>query len=135
MPSAEDETIAVTATAYANSFRPNSPPGILAEEPDCSWSVVKAARKQRATMSRNSDPVAFLRQLSVSIGEINQPISAIVMNAEAALRLLLTQPQDTDEVRRVLACIVKDGMRTGDIVNRTSALIKNVPPADTDNAS
>jgi hypothetical protein len=135
MPSAEDETIAVTATASANSFRPNPPPGILAEEPDCSWSVVKAARKQRATMSRNSDPVAFLRQLSVSIGEINQPISAIVMNAEAALRLLLTQPPDADEVRRVLACIVKDGMRTGDIVSRTRALIKNVPPADTDSVS
>jgi hypothetical protein len=38
------------------------------------------------------------------------------MNAEAALRLLLTQPTDTETVRRLLACIVKDGMRTGDIV-------------------
>ena len=57
------------------------------------------------------------------------------MNAEAALRLLLAQPTDTDEVRRVLACIVKDGMRTGDIVNRTRALIKNVPRADTGSAS
>jgi C4-dicarboxylate-specific signal transduction histidine kinase len=63
-------------------------------------------------------------QLSASIGEINQPISAVVMNAEAALRLLLAQPTDTEAVRRLLACIVKDGMRTGDIVNRTRALIK-----------
>jgi hypothetical protein len=43
------------------------------------------------------------------------------MNAEAALRLLLAQPTDTEAVRRLLACIVKDGMRTGDIVNRTRA--------------
>lgn len=63
-------------------------------------------------------------QLSASIGEINQPISAVVMNAEAALRLLLAQPTDTEAVRRLLACIVKDGMRTGDIVNRTRTLIK-----------
>ena len=72
--------------------------------------------------------VALLEQLSASIAEINQPISAVVMNAEAALRLLLAQPTDTEAVRRLLACIVKDGMRTGDIVSRTRALIKKAPP-------
>jgi C4-dicarboxylate-specific signal transduction histidine kinase len=72
----------------------------------------------------SANRVAFQEQLSASIAEINQPISAVVMGAEAALRLLLTQPTDTEAVRRLLACIVKDGMRTGDIVNRTRALIK-----------
>jgi C4-dicarboxylate-specific signal transduction histidine kinase len=71
--------------------------------------------------------VAILGQLLASIGEINQPISAVVMNAEAALQLLFVQPTDTEAVRRLLACIVKDGMRTGDIVNRTRALIKKAP--------
>ena len=70
---------------------------------------------------------AFRGQLSASIAEINQPISAIVMNAEAALQLLLVQPTDTETVRRLLACIVKDGMRTGDIVHRTRALIEKAP--------
>jgi hypothetical protein len=70
---------------------------------------------------------AFLDQLSASIAEINQPISAVVMNAEAALRLLVAQPTDTEAVRRLLGCIVKDGMRSGDIVNRTHALIKKAP--------
>ena len=63
-----------------------------------------------------------------SIAEINQPISAVVMNAEAALRLLLAQPTDTEAVRQLLACIVKDGMRTRDIVHRTRALIKKAAP-------
>jgi C4-dicarboxylate-specific signal transduction histidine kinase len=72
----------------------------------------------------SANRVAFLGQLSASIAEINQPISAVVMNAETALRLLLARPTDTEAVRRLLACIVKDGMRTGDIVNRTRALIK-----------
>jgi hypothetical protein len=65
----------------------------------------------------SANQVAFLGQLSASIAEINQPISAVVMNAEAALRLLLAQPTDTVAVRRLLACIVKDGMRAGDIVD------------------
>ena len=76
------------------------------------------------TKLASANRVAFLGQLSASIAEVNQPISAVVMNAEAALRLLLAQPIDTEAVRRLLACIVKDGMRTGDIVNRTRAVIK-----------
>jgi len=72
----------------------------------------------------SANRVAFRGQLLASIAEINQPISAVVMNAEAALRLLLAQPTDAEAVQRLLACIVKDGMRTGDIVNRTRALIK-----------
>ena len=42
-----------------------------------------------------------------------------------ALRLFLAQPADTEAIRRLLACIVKDGMRSGDIANRTRALIKD----------
>jgi hypothetical protein len=73
------------------------------------------------TELESANRVAFLGQLSASIAEINQPISAVVMNAEAALRLLLAQPTDAEAVRRLLVCIVKDGMRAGDIVNRTRA--------------
>jgi C4-dicarboxylate-specific signal transduction histidine kinase len=72
----------------------------------------------------SANRAAPLGQLSASIAEINQPICAVVMNAEAALRLLLAQPTDTDAVRRLLARIVKDGMRAGDIVHRTRALTR-----------
>ena len=80
----------------------------------------------------SANQVATLGPLSASIGEINQPISAVVMNAEAALRLLLAQPTNTEAVRRLLVCIVKDGLRAGDILRRTRALIENAPPAGTD---
>ena len=119
MPNAEDETSAVTATVFAKTFQPDPPRVIISEEcdsePRCHETKTELARANR---------VAILGQLSASIAEINQPISAVVMNAEAALRLLLAQPTDTEAVRRLLACIVKDGMRTGDMVNRTRALIK-----------
>jgi hypothetical protein len=98
MPCAVPETTAVTATASVKTDHPDSPPD------------------------------AILGQLSTSIAEINQTTSAVVMNAEAALRMLRTQPTDTEAVWRLLACIVKDGMRTGDIVSRTRALIKKAPP-------
>jgi C4-dicarboxylate-specific signal transduction histidine kinase len=82
------------------------------------------------TKLASANRIALLEQLSASIGEINQPISAVLMNAEAALRLLVAQPTDREAVRRLLACIVRDGMRTGDIVNRTRALIKESAATD-----
>ena len=80
------------------------------------------------TKLASANRVAFREQLLASIGEINQPLCAVVLNAETALRLLLAQPTDTEAVRRVLACIVEDGMRAADIVGRTRALIKKAPP-------
>jgi C4-dicarboxylate-specific signal transduction histidine kinase len=111
MPCAVNATT-VPATASSNRHHPDAALDIIAEEPE--WA--------------SSAPAAILTQLSASIGEINQPISAVVMNAEAALWLLLAEPTNTEAVRRLLACIIKDGMRTGDIVSRTRALIKNEPP-------
>ena len=121
MPKAVHATSAVTATVFAKRFQAASP---RSGEPACD-SEPRCHETQTELASANQ--VAILGQLSASIAEINQPISAVVMNAEAALRLLLAQPTDTEAVRRLLACIVKDGMRTGDIVNRTRALIKKAP--------
>jgi C4-dicarboxylate-specific signal transduction histidine kinase len=124
MPNAVDETSAVTATVFAKRFQPDPPRAIISEEP-ASDSEPRCQETQTELASANR--VAIPEQLSASIAEINQPISAVVMNAEAALRLLLAQPTDTEAIRRLLACIVKDGMRTGDIVDRTRALIKKAP--------
>jgi C4-dicarboxylate-specific signal transduction histidine kinase len=108
MPCAVNATSAVMTNALSESSRPHSSHDFIAEEPELV-----------------ANRVAFLGQLSASIAEINHPISAVVMNAEAALRLLLARPIDTEAIRRLLACIVNDGMRTGVIANRTRALIKD----------
>ena len=86
----------------------------------------------RQTELVSASRAAILEQLSASIGEMNQPITALVLNAQAALQLLHGQPTDTGAVRRLLACIVKDGLRTGDIVHRTRALIEKAPPVGAD---
>ena len=132
MPNAVDETSAVTATVFAKTFEPPPARAIISDEPACDS---EPRFHETQTELARANRVAILGQLSASTAEINQPISAVVMNAEAALRLLLAQPTDTEAIRRLLDCIVKDGMRTGDIVNRTRALIKKEPAADTDSAS
>ncbi|HEY6831594.1 MAG TPA: hypothetical protein VI251_03820 [Pseudolabrys sp.] len=129
MPFAIDETSAVTATVSADQL--DTPRPIISEEPGRGW---KASGEpacdgeprcyETQTELASANRVAFLEQLSASIAEINQPISAVVINADTALRLLLVQPTDTELVRRLLARIVLDGMRTGNIVHRTRALIR-----------
>jgi C4-dicarboxylate-specific signal transduction histidine kinase len=136
MPNAVPETSAVTATEFTKGHHPNPPPDIIAETPEWAWSAPEEPASDSAlrchetqTELAHVNRVAILGQLSASIAhEINQPICAVVTNAEAGLRLLLAQPIDTEAVRRVLACILEDGMRTGDIVSRTRALIKKSPP-------
>jgi C4-dicarboxylate-specific signal transduction histidine kinase len=56
----------------------------------------------RQTEFLSASRVAILKQVSASIGEINQPIGALVLNAEAALQLLRAQPTNTEAVRRLL---------------------------------
>jgi C4-dicarboxylate-specific signal transduction histidine kinase len=134
MPYAVHATCALTATAFAKSSHPNPAPDIIVAEPEWACSAQEEPVSDREPPFHEAEAelasanrVAFLAELSASIAEINQPVSAVVMNAEAALRLLLVQPTDADAIRRLLDCIVKDGMRTGDIVHRARALVKKAP--------
>jgi C4-dicarboxylate-specific signal transduction histidine kinase len=60
----------------------------------------------------HANRVATMGQLTASIAhEINQPITATVTNAEAALRWLRAGPSHLDEVQQSLTNIVEDGIR------------------------
>jgi C4-dicarboxylate-specific signal transduction histidine kinase len=78
----------------------------------------------------HANRVATMGQLSASIAhEINQPIAAVIANANAGLRWLGPQQADLDEVRQAaLGRIVRDGTRAGEVIGRIRALVKNVPP-------
>jgi hypothetical protein len=90
MPYAVHATSAPTATAFAKSFHPDPAPNIIVAEPKWAYSApeqpVSDSEPQRDETETGLTSAAFLDQLSASIAEINQPISAVVMNAEAALR-------------------------------------------------
>jgi PAS domain S-box-containing protein len=69
--------------------------------------------------------VAILGELSGALAhELNQPLTAILSNAQAAERLLARNPADLDEIRAILRDIVSDDKRAGDVVNRLRALMK-----------
>jgi PAS domain S-box-containing protein len=89
----------------------------------------EAALGEMQTQLAHANRVATMGQLTASIAhEVNQPIAATVINAEAALRWLSSQQPDLDEVRKALDCIVRDGDRAGAVLGRIRALIKGAPP-------
>ena len=72
--------------------------------------------------------VTTMGQLTASIAhEVNQPLGAVVTNADAALRWLAVQPPNVEEARQALSRITKDGNRAGDVLGRIRSLIKKVP--------
>ncbi len=68
--------------------------------------------------------------------EVNQPITAAVTNANAALRFLSGDKPDVEEAREAVTAIVHAGGRVADIISRTRAFFrKGVPqrgPVDVD---
>jgi C4-dicarboxylate-specific signal transduction histidine kinase len=56
--------------------------------------------------------------------EIKQPLTAIVANAEAALRWLSNNPPNRDKAAATLQRIVRDGQRAGQVVETVRAMFK-----------
>jgi C4-dicarboxylate-specific signal transduction histidine kinase len=68
--------------------------------------------------------VTTLGELTASIAhEVNQPLAAIVTNAEACVRWLDCGTPDLDEVRGAAEWIIKDGNRAGEVIQRVRALV------------
>jgi PAS domain S-box-containing protein len=85
---------------------------------------LRQAQAELAHISR----VTALGELTASIAhEVNQPITGVVTNAEAALSWLRAEPPNLDRVREILGQVVKDGMRAGDVIYQIRALIRKAP--------
>jgi PAS domain S-box-containing protein len=59
--------------------------------------------------------------------EVNQPLTAVINNANACLRLLASRNLEPEVLRRVLEEIVSDGTRASAVIARTRAFIKKEP--------
>lgn len=78
-------------------------------------------RRQLAHLGR----VALLGELSGALAhELNQPLAAILANANAASRMLAAGNDDTGELRAIIADIVADDKRAGAVIRRLRALIR-----------
>ena len=80
--------------------------------------------QQRNELSHLSR-VTTMSELSSSLAhELNQPLAIILTNAQAAQRLLAQDPPDVAETRDILADIVSEDERAGEVIRRLRALLK-----------
>jgi len=83
--------------------------------------VIEQQRTQLAHFSR----VNMLGELAGSLAhELNQPLTAILSNAQAAQRFLAHDQADINEVRDILADIVAEDKRAGEVIRRLRGLLK-----------
>lgn len=76
--------------------------------------------------------VATLGELTASIAhEVNQPLAAIVIGGETALRWLSRPAPDLTEVRDLAGRIVADARRAADIIGRIRDMARNRAPEQT----
>jgi PAS domain S-box-containing protein len=84
----------------------------------------KELRKAQAELA-HVVRVTTLGELTASIAhEVNQPLAAVVANAEAALRWLDREIPDLGAARRSVEWIIDDGYRASEVVRRVRALAK-----------
>ena len=82
------------------------------------------ARVQREELAHLSR-VATLSALSGSLAhDLNQPLTSILSNAQAAQRVMAKDPPDLDEVRAILEDIVSADRRAGEIIRRLRNMLE-----------
>jgi C4-dicarboxylate-specific signal transduction histidine kinase len=78
---------------------------------------------------RHMTRASLLGQLSASIAhQLNQPLTAILGNAEAAQLMLDREPIDVPELREICADIVAADHRAAEVIRRLGALFKRGEP-------
>jgi two-component system, LuxR family, sensor kinase FixL len=74
--------------------------------------------------------VAVMGQMAASLAhELNQPLSGIISNASAGQRFIDRGEVDLREMRELLADIVADGRRAGDVIRGIQNMVKKGVPA------
>jgi signal transduction histidine kinase len=84
----------------------------------------RAQREQHRQLA-HLGRVATLGEMTGTLAhELNQPLTAILSNAQAARRLLARDPPDLDELRATLDDIVSDDRRAGEVIGRLRGMLK-----------
>jgi len=105
--------LAIAATTY------------LALKIEMEKEVTFEARSQLAHIAR----VTTLGEMTATIAhEVNQPLTAVLINGNAWLHWLDAEPPDLNEARKNIANIVRDANRASGIVVQVRDLTKGFPP-------
>lgn len=92
----------------------------------------EADLREMQTELAHLNRVMTVGELAASIAhEINQPLAAMVWNANAALRWLALNPPNLAKAHDSAELIIRDGDRAGQVIARIRALLKKTPPSKT----
>jgi two-component system sensor kinase FixL len=90
-------------------------------------------RSDHYELLRNQQDLAHLTRVSTMgelagslAHELNQPLTAILSNVQAAQRFMAADPVDVAEVREILNDIVQDDYRASEVLRRIRATVKKV---------
>jgi PAS domain S-box-containing protein len=85
----------------------------------------EAEARERREQVTHLTRVAILGELSGALAhELNQPLAAILSNAQAAQRMLAREPVDLTELREILGDIASDDNRAGEVIRRLRELFR-----------
>jgi PAS domain S-box-containing protein len=82
----------------------------------------EALRESQIALA-HANRVTTMGELTASIAhEVNQPLAAVVANAEACLRWLDRETPDLDAARRSVEWVIDDGNRASEVIRRVRSL-------------
>jgi two-component system sensor kinase FixL len=92
--------------------------------------LAEAEALQRREELGHLSRVAVMGEMAASIAhELNQPLAGIISNASAGQRFIDRGNVDLGELRDLLADIVADGRRAGDVIRGVQSMVKKGAPA------
>jgi PAS domain S-box-containing protein len=86
------------------------------------------ARQRREELAHITRIITVGEMATSLAHEINQPLTAILCNAQAARRFLSGAATDLDEVRQILDDIINDDQRAGEVIRRLRTLVRKEAP-------
>jgi C4-dicarboxylate-specific signal transduction histidine kinase len=115
--------VRIRVRAHPRGDAPGQLSGIFADITDLKTAEAEATLQRREVTHLMR--VSMLGELSGSIAhEMNQPLTAILSHAQAALHLLAQNSPDLAEVRDALRDIVQEDNRAGQVIHRLRDLMK-----------
>jgi signal transduction histidine kinase len=96
---------------------------LLSETTTLYASLARSVVRQRGV--REARQIAMDAMAASIAHEVNQPLSAIVTNASAALRWLTNKTPDLDRARAALERVVSAGHRAGEVIGSVRAMFKS----------
>ena len=117
----------VIRSRMETTFGPDgSPDRTLATIQDISHlrAAEEESRRLRVEL-RHADRAAHLGALTASLShELDQPLTGILANAQAGLRLLAQQGADTEELRDIFEAIARDDRRAASVIRNLRLLLR-----------